>query len=183
MAYFHREPNRRQGYLLPVDMSDWVSDTDMVHLILEAVERMDLSAFETPGGTHGVGAPGFAPSMMVSLLIYAYANGVCSSRKIERLCGRDAGFRLIVGFEVPDHSVIARFRQRHRQAFEALFVEVLKLCHEMGLVRLGVVALDGTKVHQRIYVSEPDGEVFGQGSGCHGVGGRRDGRLRGGGVG
>ncbi len=153
MAYFYREPNRRQGYLLPVDMSDWVSDTDMVHLILEAVERMDLSAFETPGGTHGVGAPGFAPSMMVSLLIYAYANGVCSSRKIERLCGRDAGFRLIVGFEVPDHSVIARFRQRHRQAFESLFVEVLKLCHEMGLVRLGVVALDGTKVHANASLS------------------------------
>ncbi len=153
MAHFYREPNRRQGFLLPVDMTDWVSDSDIVHLILDAVERMDLSAFETDSGTKSAGAPGFAPSMMVALLVYAYANGVCSSRKIERLCGRDAGFRLIVGFDVPDHSVIARFRKRNRKAFEALFVEVLKLCHEMGLVRLGAVALDGTKVRANASLS------------------------------
>ena len=146
MANFYREPDRRQRFLLPVDMSDWVSETDMVHLLLDAIELMDLSVFEVHYTKRGTGAPPFSPSMMVCVLIYAYANGHRSSRKIERLCERDAGFRMIVGDEVPDHSVIARFRKRHRSAFEALFAEVLKLCHRAGLVRLGVVALDGTKV-------------------------------------
>ena len=146
MANFYREPDRRQRFLLPVDMADWVPDTDLVHLLLDAVGLMDLSAFETHYRKRGSGAPPFAPRMMVSLLVYAYANGQRSSRKIERLCERDAGFRTIVCAEVPDHSVIARFRKRHRGDLETLFVEVLKLCHAAGLVRLGVVALDGTKV-------------------------------------
>ena len=146
MANFYREPDRRQRFLLPVDMADWVPDTDLVHLLLDAVGLMDLSTFEAPYRKRGSGAPPFAPRMMVGLLVYAYANGQRSSRKIERLCERDAGFRMIVGAEVPDHSVIARFRKRHRGDLEVLFVEILKLCHAAGLVRLGVVALDGTKV-------------------------------------
>lgn len=146
MANFYREPDRRQRFLLPVDMSEWVSEEDMVHLLLDAIELMDLSVFEAHYTRRGTGAPAFSPSMMVCVLIYAYANGHRSSRRIERLCERDAGFRMIVGDEAPDHSVIARFRKRHRREFEALFAEVLKLCHRAGLVRLGVVALDGTKV-------------------------------------
>ena len=146
MANFFREPDRRQRFLLPVDMADWVPEADMVHLLLDVVAAMDLSAFERHYTQRGTGAPPFAPWMMVCVLIYAYANGHRSSRRIERLCTRDAGFRMIVGSEIPDHSVIARFRKCHRSEFEALFVEVLKLCHAAGLVRLGVVALDGTKV-------------------------------------
>ncbi len=146
MANFYREPDRRQGYLLPVDMADWVAETDVVHLLLDAVALMDLSSFERHYVKRGAGAPPFAPWMMVCVLLYGYANGHRSSRKIERLCERDAGFRMIVGEEVPDHSVIARFRKRHRNELEALFVEILKLCHAAGLVRVGVVALDGTKV-------------------------------------
>ena len=146
MANFYREPDRRQRFLLPVDMADWVPDTDLVHLLLDAVGLMDLSTFEAHYRKRGSGAAPFAPRMMVGLLLYAYANGQRSSRKIERLCERDAGFRMIVGAEVPDHSVIARFRKRHRGDLEVLFVEILKLCHAAGLVRLGVVALDGTKV-------------------------------------
>lgn len=153
MANFYREPDRRQRFLLPVDMSDWVQDKDMVHLLLDVLDLMDLSAFEAHYRKRGTGAPPFAPSMMVGVLIYAYANGQRSSRKIERLCERDAGFRMIVGDQVPDHSVIARFRKRHRREFEALFVEVLKLCHAAGLVRLGVVALDGTKVRANAALS------------------------------
>lgn len=153
MANFYREPDRRQRFLLPVDMSDWVQDTDMVHLLLDVLALMNLSAFEAHYRKRGTGAPPFAPSMMVGVLIYAYANGQRSSRKIERLCERDAGFRMIVGDQVPDHSVIARFRKRHRREFEALFVEVLKLCHAAGLVRLGVVALDGTKVRANAALS------------------------------
>jgi len=146
MANFYREPDRRQVFLLPVDMADWVPDTDLVHLLLDVVGLMDLSAFASHYTKRGSGAPPFAPWMMVAILLYAYANGQRSSRKIERLCERDAGFRMIVGAEVPDHSVIARFRKRHRGDLETLFVEILKLCHAAGLVRLGVVALDGTKV-------------------------------------
>ena len=146
MANFYREPDRRQRFLLPVDMSEWVAETDMVHLLLDVVGLMDLSLFERHYTRRGAGAPPFAPWLMVCVLLYAYANGQRSSRKIERLCERDAGFRMIVGDEVPDHSVIARFRKRHRGELEALFVEVLRLCHAAGLVRLGVVALDGTKV-------------------------------------
>ena len=153
MANFFREPDRRQRFLLPVDMADWVPETDMVHLLLDAVAVMDLLAFEKHYTQRGSGAPPFAPWLMVCVLIYAYANGHRSSRKIERLCERDAGFRLIVGDEVPDHSVIARFRKRHRQEFEALFVAILKLCHAAGLVRLGVVALDGTKVRANAALS------------------------------
>lgn len=146
MANFFREPDRRQRFLLPVDMEDWVAETDIVHLLLDVAGLMDLSSFEVHYRRRGSGAPPFAPWMMVCVLLYAYANGQRSSRKIERLCERDAGFRMIVGAEVPDHSVIARFRKRHRGELESLFVEVLKLCHAAGLVRLGVVALDGTKV-------------------------------------
>ena len=147
MANFYREPDRRQRFLLPVDMADWVPDTDLVHLLLDAVGLMDLSTFEAHYRKRGSGAPPFAPWMMVAILLYAYANGQRSSRKIERLCERDAGFRMIVGAEVPDHSVIARFRKRHRGDLEVLFVEILKLCPAAGLVRLGVVALDGTKAN------------------------------------
>jgi transposase len=146
MANFFREPDRRQGFLLPVDMADWVPETDLVHLLLDAVDLMDLSRFEAHYTKRGAGAPPFAPRLLVSVLLYAYASGHRSSRQIERLCGRDAGFRLIVGAQVPDHSVIARFRKRHRGDLETLFVEILKLCHAAGLVRVGVVALDGTKV-------------------------------------
>jgi transposase len=94
----------------------------------------------------GVGAPAYAPRMMLAMLIYAYAHGYTSSRKIERLCVRDAGFRMIVGEETPDHASIARFRRRHVDDIQALFTAVLALCRQAGLGRLGGVALDGTKI-------------------------------------
>src|SRR4051812_29150416 len=84
--------------------------------------------------------------MLLSVLIYAYSHGVRSSRAIERLCGRDAGYRFIVGEHVPDHTVIARFRRRHVERLEAVFVRVLEMCRDAGLIRLGLVVLDGTKV-------------------------------------
>jgi len=84
--------------------------------------------------------------MLLALLIYAYSHGVRSSRAIERLCRRDAGYRFIVGDDVPDHSVIARFRQRHAKRMKGVFLQVLELCREAGLIRLGLVALDGAKV-------------------------------------
>jgi transposase len=147
MANFFRHPDRRQRFLLPIDMMDWLPEDDIVHLIVDAVGVMDLRRFEESYSTAGPGQAAFSPAMMLAVLIYAYSNKLRSSRKIEQLCRRDAGFRLIVGDEVPDHSVIARFRQRHAADMQALFVEVLKLCRAAGLLRLGVVALDGTKIN------------------------------------
>lgn len=97
MANFFRHPDRRQRFLLPIDMMDWVPQDDMVHLIVDAVEMMDLRRFEESYATSGPGQAPFSPAMMLALLIYAYSNKVRSSRKIEQLCRRDAGFRLIVG--------------------------------------------------------------------------------------
>src|SRR3954471_15367216 len=146
MARFFREPDRRQRHPLPVDMMDWLPAGDIVHLIVDAVGLMDLSGFEAAYKVGKAGQAPFAPRVLLALLIYAYAHGTRSSRAIERLCGRDAGFRFIVGDAVPDHTVIARFRRRHVDRMRAVFLAVLELCREAGLVRLGLVALDGTKV-------------------------------------
>lgn len=146
MAHFFREPDRRQRFLLPVDMMDWLPEGDIVHVVLDAVGLMELSDFEATCKVGRAGQPPFAPAMLLALLIYAYSHGVRSSRAIERLCRRDAGYRFIVGDDVPDHSVIARFRQRHAKRMKGVFLQVLELCREAGLIRLGLVALDGTKV-------------------------------------
>ncbi len=146
MAHHFREPERRQVFLLSADMMDWLPEGDIVHLIVDAVGMMDLSAFEADYKLGRAGQAPFAPQVLLALLIYAYSHGVRSSRVIERLCGRDAGYRFIVGGAVPDHTVIARFRQRHVGHLRQVFLAVLRLCHEAGLVRLGLVALDGTKV-------------------------------------
>jgi transposase len=90
MATFFRKPDRRQRLLLPVDMLEWLPETDLVHLVLDAIDEMDLSVFEADYRTGGAGQAAFAPSMMLAVLIYAYANGHRSSRKIERLCWRFA---------------------------------------------------------------------------------------------
>src|SRR3954465_3311405 len=146
MAHFFRTPDRRQRFLLPVDMMEWLLEDDFTHLIVDAVGLMDLSKFEATCKVGGAGQPPFAPAMLLTVLIYAYSHGVRSSRVIERLCRRDAGYRFIVGEEVPDHTVIARFRQRHVGQMKGVFLQVLDLCREAGLIRLGLVALDGTKV-------------------------------------
>src|SRR3954452_8809508 len=146
MAHFFRTPDRRQRFLLPVDMMEWLPQDDIIHLIVDAVGLMDLSKFEATCKVGGAGQPPFAPAMLLTVLIYAYSHGVRSSRVIERLCRRDAGYRFIVGEEVPDHTVIARFRQRPVGQMKGVFLQVLDLCREAGLIRLGLVALDGTKV-------------------------------------
>ena len=146
MAHFFREPDRRQRFLLPVDMLDWLPKDDIVHLIVEAVDLMDLSGFEATCKVGQAGQAPFAPRVLLALLIYAYAHGVRSSRAIERLCGRDAGYRFIVGQAVPDHTVIARFRRRHIDRMKNVFRAVLELCREAGLIHLGLVALDGAKI-------------------------------------
>jgi transposase len=146
MAQHFRAPERRQKALLPADMMEWLPQDDIVHLVVEAVAMMDLSKFEADYKLGGAGQAPFAPQMLLALLIYAYSQGVCSSRAIERLCHRDAGCRFIVGDAIPDHTVIARFRKRHAAEMKVVLLGVLRLCREAGLVQLGLVALDGTKV-------------------------------------
>src|SRR4029450_7317735 len=144
MARFFREPDRRQRYLLPVDMMDWLPEGDIVHLIVDAVALMDLSGFEATCKVGKAGQAPFSPRVLLALLIYAYSHGIRSSRALERLwgggcerlCGRDVGYRFIVGAAVPDHSVIARFRQRHVERMKAVFLAVLELCRAAGLIRL-----------------------------------------------
>jgi transposase len=115
--------------------------------VLGSVEEMDLRAFYASYRLDSHGRAAHDPAMMMALLLYAYAKGQRSSRAIERACVEDVAYRVIAANQVPDHCTIARFRQRHEAALAGLFGEVLGLCAEAGLVQLGVVAVDGTKVH------------------------------------
>jgi len=132
MAHHFREPERRQKALLPADMMEWLPENDIVHLIVEAVGMMDLAKFEAGYKLGHAGQAPFAPQVLLALLIYAYAQGVRSSRAIERLCHRDVGYRFIVGDAIPDHTVIARFRQRHSADMKTVFLAVLRLSGRRG---------------------------------------------------
>lgn len=138
--------NRDQHYLMPPSLRDWLPARDLVWFLIDAVSQMDLRPFYAKYREDGWGRAAYEPSMMVCLLLYAYCLGVRSSRQIERLCERDIGFRVITGNQVPDHTTIARFRQDNEAELAMLFSQVLRLCAEAGLVKVGVVALDGTKV-------------------------------------
>jgi len=146
MGYNFRPLDREQQYLMPPSMRDWLPAGDLVWFLLEAVAQMEWDEFYRMYRADGWGNAAYEPSMMVSLLLYAYCVGERSSRRIERLCERDIAFRLITGNQAPDHSTIARFRQGYEEALAALFTQVLRLCAEAGLVKAGVVALDGTKI-------------------------------------
>jgi transposase len=110
------------------------------------VDQLDLEPFLRAYRADGHGHPAYDPTMLLGVLLYAYAIGVRSSRQIERRCHQDLAFRVLAGNQLPDHVTIARFRVRHQQALAGFLVQSLKLCAAAGLVRLGVVALDGTKV-------------------------------------
>ncbi len=138
--------DRAQTMLLPPDLTDWVPEDHVVWSILGAVEQMDLSAFYGAYRNNGQGRAAYEPSMMVSLLLYAYARGNRSSRGIERACREDVTYKLITAMRVPDHSTIADFRRRHERALGELFTAVLSLCDEAGLVEVGVISIDGTKI-------------------------------------
>lgn len=137
---------RDQLMLLPVDMREWLPQDDIVWTVLEVVAGLDLSGFYGRYRVNGQGAAAFDPEMMVGLVIYAQAVGVGSSRAIERACTRDAGFKLVTGQLVPDHSTITRFLSDHRDALTGLFAQVLQLCRVAGMTRVGVIAIDGTKI-------------------------------------
>jgi transposase len=132
--------------LLPVDLRQWLPEDDLVWHVLDVVDELDLTEFYARYRVNGQGAAAYDPAMMLALTLYAHAVGVRSSRMIERACTRDAGFKVITGLLVPDHSTISRFVKIHQQALQGRFAQVLRLCHEAGMVRLGVIAIDGTKI-------------------------------------
>ena len=138
--------DRGQALLLPPSLTDWLPEDHLVWTVLGAVDQMDLDGFYGAYRANGQGRAAYDPRMMVGLLLYAYCVGVRSSRQIERACRGDVAFRVITTMEVPDHSTVAEFRRRHQDAIAELFVDVLALCAEAGLVMLGEVAVDGTKM-------------------------------------
>jgi len=135
-----------QVFLLPPDVRDWLAEDELAWTVRDIVDSFDLSAFYGVYRANGQGAAAFDPALMVAVLVYAHAVGVRSSRAIERSCVRDVAFRVLAGNRVPDHATIARFFTRHRDALQGLFAQVLRLCHQAGMVRLGVIAVDGTKI-------------------------------------
>src|ERR1700735_238267 len=138
--------DRDQVLVMPPALVDWLEEEHFVWTVLGAVEEMDLAAFYGAYRANGQGRAAYDPRLMLSLLLYAYATGVSSSRQIERCCEVDVAFKMITAMRVPDHSTIAEFRRRHQDAIAEVFVRILALCAEAGLVRVGVIAIDGTKI-------------------------------------
>jgi transposase len=146
MAYNFLRGDRDQPYLLPPDLRDWLPADHLAWFVLDVVDQLDLSPFLRGYRADGHGHPAYDPKTLLGVLLYAYAIGVRSSRQIQRRCAEDLAFRVLAGNQLPDHVTIARFRVRHQQALAGFLVESLKLCAAAGLVRLGIIALDGTKV-------------------------------------
>jgi transposase len=138
--------DREQELLLPPSLREWLPAEHLAWFVLDAVAEMDLAAFYAGYRDDGWGRAAHDPAMMVALFVYAYAIGVRSSRAIERRCQEDVAFRVITANHAPDHATIARFRVRHEAAIAELFGEALALCARSGLVKVGVVAVDGTKI-------------------------------------
>ena len=136
-----------QTTLLPPSPREWLSEDHQVYFLLDLVDELDLSEILIPAQAKDPrGEKGFDPRMMTLLLLYAYCVGTVSSRKIERACHEDLAFRVLTGNQQPDHSRISEFRRRNLDALKDLFVQILRLCQKAGMVSLGHVALDGTKV-------------------------------------
>ncbi len=136
-----------QTTLLPPSPREWLSPDHQVYFLLDLVDELDLSEILIPAQAKDPrGEKGFDPRMMTMLLLYAYCVGIVSSRKIERACYEDLAFRVLTGNQQPDHSRISEFRRRNLDALKDLFVQILRLCQKAGMVSLGHVALDGTKV-------------------------------------
>jgi transposase len=146
MTKTYRDWSTDQAYLFPPSPHDWLPEGDLVYFLLDTVATLDLAPFFAHYERELRGQPPFHPRMMVALLLYCYATGTRSSRKVMRRCHVDVACRVIVGQDIPDFRTISDFRKIHLARLEALFVEVLKLCALAGLARVGTIALDGTKV-------------------------------------
>jgi transposase len=140
-----RPIDRGTGFLLPPSVDEWLPEKHLARFVVEVIDGLDLSAMSR--SYRGTGSASYHPRLLLGLLVYGYATGVFSSRKLERATHDSVAFRFIAANQHPDHDTIAAFRRRFLPRIEGLFVEVLLLAREMGLLQLGTVALDGTKIH------------------------------------
>ena len=131
---------------MPPDVRDWLPADHLAWFVIDAVAGMDVGGFYAAYRADGHGRAAYEPSVMVALMLYAFATNVRSSRAIERHCRRDVAYRVITGNLVPDHATTARFICRHERALAELFSGVLRLCDRAGLVGPGVVSIDGTRI-------------------------------------
>jgi transposase len=140
-----RTVDRETGFLLPPSVDEWLPQKHLARFVVEVIDGLDLRAMSA--SYRGSGSASYPPSLLLGLLVYGYATGVFSSRKLERATYDSVAFRFLGANEHPDHDTIAAFRRRFLKEIEGLFVQVLELAREMGLLQMGTVALDGTKVH------------------------------------
>jgi len=146
MSKTYRPWNPNQQYLLPPSVQDWLPENNLVYFLLDTVNELDISAITQKYEQENRGFPPFHPRMMVALLLYSYCRGIFSSRKIMQACEERLTFRVIAGDDIPNWRTISDFRKLHIKELQQLFVQVLQLCQEAGLVKLGHIALDGTKI-------------------------------------
>jgi len=140
-----RPTDRRTGFLMPPSVEEWLPQRHLARFVVEVVDGLDLRTMS--GAYRGSGSASYHPAVLLSLLVYGYATGVFSSRRLERATYDSVAMRFIAANDHPDHDTIATFRRRFLKEITALFVEVLKLAREMGVLKMGTVALDGTKIH------------------------------------
>jgi transposase len=147
MGYNFKSVDRETAYLLPPNMREWLPANHLAWFVVDTVEsQLNLEEFYAAYRSDGWGSAAYEPKMMTALLMYSYCLGEQSSREIEKACEVDVAFRVVAGNARPDHSTICRFRQEHEGALKGLFLEVLRLCRECGLVKAGAISLDGTKM-------------------------------------
>ncbi len=140
-----RTIDRQTGYLLPPSVDEWLPEKHLARFIVEVIDGLDLGRMS--GAYRGSGSASYHPRMLLGLLVYGYATGAFSSRKLERATYNSVAFRFIAANDHPDHDTIAAFRRRFLKDIEKLFVEVLRLASEMGVLQMGAIGLDGTKIH------------------------------------
>jgi transposase len=140
-----RTTDRETGFLMPPSIDEWLPQRHLARFVVEVVDGLDLSAMSK--SYRGSGSASYHPAVLLGLLVYGCATGVFSSRKLERATYASVAFRFIAANDHPDHDTIATFRRRFLKEIEALFVQVLLLAREIGVLKMGTVALDGTKIH------------------------------------
>src|SRR6202011_2687720 len=140
-----RQVDRQTGFLLPPSVDEWLPEKHLARFVVEVIDGLDLRAMS--GSYRGSGSASYHPALLLGILVYGYATGVFSSRKLERATHDSVAFRFIAANEHPDHDTIATFRRRFLTQIEVRFVQVLGVAREMGVLKLGTVALDGTKIH------------------------------------
>src|SRR6201993_87593 len=140
-----RPVDRDTGFLMPPSVDEWLPEKHLARFVVDVIASLDLRAMT--GSYRGCGEASYHPAVLLGILVYGYATGVFSSRKLERATYDSVAFRFVAANQHPDHDTIAAFRRRFLKPIEALFVQVLQLAREIGVLKLGTIALDGTKIH------------------------------------